>query len=122
MGRRSRKNKFDFTPIGQEIKQAREARKISRERVAEMLDYVPRHIQALENKGQTPSVDLLFQLAAMFGMSLDRYIFKDSGAKSSVRRRVDMLLDGLNDKDLIIIEAAATAMHSTKELPEESEK
>ena len=122
MGRRSRKHKFDFTPIGQEIKQAREARKISRERVAEMVDYVPRHIQALENEGQTPSVDLLFQLATMFGISLDRYIFKESGVKSSVRRRVDMLLDGLNDKELIIIEAAATAMHSTKELPEESEK
>ena len=122
MGRRSRKHKFDFTPIGQEIKQVREARKISRERGAEMLDYVPRHIQALENRGQTPSVDLLFRLAAMFGISLDHYIFKDSGAKRSVRRRVDMLLDGLNDKDLIIIEAAATAMHSTKEPPEESEK
>ncbi len=122
MGRRSRKYKFDFRPIGQEIKQAREARKMSRERVAEIVDYVPRHIQALENKGQTPSVDLLFQLATMFGISLDRHIFKDSGIKSSVRRRVDMLLDGLSDKDLIIIEATATAIHSTKEPPEESEK
>ena len=122
MGRRSRKNKFDFTPIGQEIKQVREARKISRERVAEMLDYVPRHIQALENKGQTPSVDLLFQLAKMFDISLDRHIFKKSGSKSSVRRRVDTLLDGLDDKELTIIEATATGIHSVKEPPEESEK
>ena len=122
MGRRSRKNKFDFTPIGQEIKQVREARKISRERVAEIVDYVPRHIQALENKGQTPSVDLLFRLAKMFDISLDRHIFKDSGSKSSVRRRVDTLLDGLDDKELTIIEATATGIHSVKEPPEESEK
>ena len=87
-----------------------------------MVDYVPRHIQALENKGQTPSVDLLFQLAAMFGISLDRHIFKDNGIKSSVRRRVDTLLDGLDDKELTIIEATATGIHSVKERPEESEK
>ncbi len=122
MGRRRRKSKIDFRPIGREIKQAREARKISRERAAEMVDYVPRHIQALENQGQTPSVDLLFQLAAMFGISLDRYIFKDSGSKSSVRRRVDMLLDGLDDKELTIIEATATGIHSVKEPPAKSEK
>lgn len=122
MGRRRRKSKFDFRPIGQEIKQAREARKIPRERVAEMVDYVPRHIQALENEGQTPSVDLLFQLAAMFGISLDRHIFKDSGIKSSVRRRVDTLLDGLDDKELTIIEATATGIHNVKEPPKASEK
>ena len=122
MGRRSRKNKFDFTPIGQEIKQVREARKISRERVAEIVDYGPRHIQALENKGQTPSVDLLFRLAKIFDISLDRHIFKESSSKSSVRRRVDTLLDGLDDKELTIIEATATGIHSVKEPPEESEK
>ena len=121
MGRRSRKSKLDFRPIGQEIKQAREARKIPRERVAEIVDYVPRHIQALENEGKTPSVDLLFQLAAMFGISLDRHIFKDGGIKSSVRRREDTLLNGLNCQ-LTIVEATATGIHSVKEPPEESKK
>ena len=91
-------------------------------RLLKWLTYVPRHIQALENEGQTPSVDLLFQLAAMFGISLDQHIFKDGGSKSSVRRRVDTLLDGLDDKELTIIEATATGIHSVKESPEESEK
>ena len=123
MSTRSKKFKLDFMPIGQEIKQVRESRGMTREQLSEMVDYVPRHIQALENEGQTPSVDLLFQLAEIFGVSLDRHIFKDSGTvKSSTRRRVDTLLDGLNDKDLIIIEATATAIHSTKKSPEESEK
>ena len=82
--------------------------------------YVPRHVQAIENEGQTPSVDLLFQLAEMFDVSLDRHIFKDRDTiKSSIRRRVDTLLDGLTDSDLIIIEATAKGIHKTKELPEE---
>ena len=80
---------------------------------------LPRHIQALENEGQTPSVDLLFQLAEMFDVSLDRHIFKGRDtAKSSIRRRVDTLLDGLTDKDLIIIEATAQGIHKAKELSE----
>ena len=35
-----------------------------------------------------------------------------------MRRRVDTLLDGLTDKDLIIIEAAAKGIQKAKELPE----
>ena len=63
MSARSKKFKIDFMPIGQGIKQAREAKDITRERLAEIVDYGPRHIQGIENEGKTPSVDLLFQLA-----------------------------------------------------------
>ena len=120
MDTQNKKFKLDFRPIGQDIKQAREARNMTREQLSEIIDYVPRHIQALENEGQTPSVDLLFQLAEMFDVSLDRHIFKDRDAvKSSMRRRVDTLLDGLTDKDLIIVEAAIKGIHKVKELPEE---
>ena len=119
MNTQNKKFKLDFMPIGQDIKQAREAKDMTREQLSEIIDYVPRHIQALENEGQTPSVDLLFQLAEMFDVSLDRHIFKDRDTvKSSIRRRVDTLLDGLTDKDLIIIEAAAKGIHKAKELSE----
>ena len=117
----TRKNKFklNFMPIGQDIKQAREARGMTREQLSDIIDYVPRHIQALENEGQTPSVDLLFQLAKMFDVSLDRHVFKSRNtAKTSMRKRVDTLLDKLTDKELIIIEAAARGIHKAKELPE----
>ena len=119
MNTQNKKFKLDFIPIGQDIKQAREAKDMTREQLSEIIDYVPRHIQAIENEGQAPSVDLLFQLAEMFGVSLDRHIFKGRDtAKSSIRRRVDTLLDGLTDKDLIIIEATAKGIHKAKELSE----
>ena len=119
METRSKKFKLDFMPIGQDIKQAREAREVTREELSEIIDYDTRHIQALENEGQTPSVDLLFQLAEMFDVSLDRHIFKDrDNVKSSMRRRVDTLLDGLSDKDLVIVEAVVKGIHQAKELPE----
>ena len=116
MDTRNNKFKLDFMPIGQDIKQAREAKDVTPEQLSEVIDYAPRHIQAIENEGQTPSVDLLFQLAEMFDVSLDRRIFKDrDNVKSSIRRRVDTLLDGLSDNDLIIIEAAAKGIHKAKE-------
>lgn len=36
---------FDFTPIGQAIKKAREARGMTREQLSGIIGYAPRHIQ-----------------------------------------------------------------------------
>ena len=38
--------------------------------------------------------------------------------KSSMRRRIDTLLDGLTDKDLVIVEAVVKGIHRAKELPD----
>lgn len=120
METRNKKFKLDFMPIGQDIKRGREAKDVTREQLSEVIDYAPRHIQAIENEGQTPSVDLLFQLAEMFDVSLDRHIFRDSNtAKSSIRRRVDTLLDRLTDRDLVIVEAVVKGIHQANEMPEE---
>ena len=58
---------FDFTPIGQAIKKARTAKGMTREQLARIVDYDPRHLQAIENEGQKPSLELLIQLVTMFG-------------------------------------------------------
>ena len=95
---------FDFTPIGQAIKKARTAKGMTREQLARIVDYDPRHLQAIENEGQKPSLELLIQLVTMFGVSVDEYIFPDNEVKrSSVRRRLDAELDKLNDKELSIV-------------------
>ena len=53
---------FDFTPIGQAIKESRTARKLTREQLAEESNYSDRHITSIENEGQFPSAELLFWL------------------------------------------------------------
>lgn len=47
---------FDFTPIGLAIKKARTAQGMTREQLAHIVDYDPRHLQAIENEGQKPSL------------------------------------------------------------------
>ena len=97
---------FDFMPIGQAIKKAREARGMTREQLSGIIGYAPRHIQAIENEGKYPSIELFIQLIQMFDVSVDEYIFPNKEVKkSSVRRRLDAQLDKLDDKELSVIEA-----------------
>ena len=110
---------FDFTPIGQAIKKARTSRGMTRDELARIIDYDPRHLQAVENEGQKPSLELFIQLMTMFNISVDEYIFPDNEVKkSSVRRRLDAELDKLNDKELSIVEATVSGLCKAKE-PEE---
>lgn len=111
---------FDFRPIGQAIKKAREAQDITREQLSEIIDYAPRHIQSIENEGQHPSFQLFTQLVTMFNISVDSYIFPDKTSnKSTLRRQVDMLLDKLDDKELSVIEATIKGLYKAKEQTEE---
>ena len=75
---------FDFTPIGQAIKKARTSHGMTREQLARIVDYDPRHLQAIENEGQYPSLELFIQLVTMFGVSVDEYIFPDNEDKHIV--------------------------------------
>ena len=102
---------FDFMPIGQAIKKARTAQGMTREQLARIVDYDPRHLQAIENEGQHPSLELFIQLVTMFDVSVDEYIFPNKEVnKSSVRRRLDAQLDNLDDKELSVIEATVNGI------------
>ena len=119
MDERNNNFDFDFTPIGQAIKKAREARGMTREQLSGIIGYAPRHIQSIENEGQYPSIELFIQLITMFDVSVDEYIFPDNEVKkSSVRRRLDAQLDNLDDKELSVIEAIVIGLCKAKE-PEE---
>ena len=110
---------FDFMPIGQAIKKAREARGMTREQLSGIIGYAPRHIQAIENEGKYPSIELFIQLIQMFDVSVDEYIFPNKEVKkSSVRRRLDAQHDNLDDKELSVIEATVNGLCKAKE-PEE---
>lgn len=110
---------FDFMPIGQAIKKAREARRMTREQLSGIIGYAPRHIQSIENEGKYPSIELFIQLITMFDISVDEYIFPNKEVKkSSVRKRLDAQLDNLDDKELSVIEATVSGLCKIKE-PEE---
>lgn len=65
MDKRNNDFDFDFRPLGLAIKKAREAKGVTREQLANIIDYNPRHLQAVENEGQYPSIELFLQLILM---------------------------------------------------------
>lgn len=106
---------FDFMALGQAIKNAREAKGMTREQLAEILDLAPRHIQSIENEGQHPSFQLFVRLVTMFDISVDQYIFPDKKAdKSTIRRQIDSVLDTFNDNELTVIEGTINGICAAK--------
>ena len=100
--------RFDFHGLGAALKRAREEKGWTQAYVAELADRDSRTIMNIENKGHYPSFDLFVKLITMFDVSVDQFIHADGGAKSSsCRKHIDMLLNSMNEKELVVIEATA---------------
>ena len=95
---------FDFLELGQAIQKAREKQRITWEELAEELGISLRHLQSIEKEGQYPSFRLFIQLVTMFHISVDQYIHPDAPTgRTTLRRRLDVLLDTFDDMELTII-------------------
>lgn len=109
----------DFTTLGQAIKKAREANGWTREQVAGMLNLVPRYIQALENEGQHPSLQVLYRLVTLYNLSIDEYLLPHREVnKGSRRRQLDTILDTFSDSDLTIVEGTVQGICRAKDQTE----
>ena len=70
----------------------------------------------IENKGQYPSFDLFVKLITMFDVSVDQFIHANGGASSSsCRKHIDVLLNSMNEKELVVIEATAEGIKKARE-------
>lgn len=70
----------------------------------------------IENKGHYPSFDLFVKLITMFDVSVDQFIHADGGARSSsCRKHIDVLLNSMNEKELVVIEATAEGIKKARE-------
>ena len=102
------KIKYDFKAFGQAIKEARKAKGISRNQLADQMNIAPRYIASIENSGQHPSLQILYELVTLLDVSVDQFFFpKKEIDKSTQRRQLDSLLDDMGDKGLRIVTATA---------------
>ena len=102
---------YDFTAFGKAIKEARTKRGESRKNVSDDMDISPRYLANIENKGQQPSLQIFYELVTRYDISVDQYFFPDKSAdKSTQRRQLDTLLDGMNDNGLHIVTETAKAV------------
>ena len=108
--------RFDFHGLGAALKRAREEKGWTQAYVAELVDCDSRTIMNIENKGHYPSFDLFVKLITMFDVSVDQFIHADGGARSSsCRKHIDVLLNSMNEKELVVIEATAEGIKKARE-------
>jgi len=106
---------YDFRPFGLAIKEARAKRQMTRNDVAGIIHIDPRYLTNIENKGQHPSLQIFYKLVTLFNLSVDQFFYPAAHpAKSTRRRQMDETLDGLDDNDLIILEATAEGIAKAK--------
>ena len=92
----------------QAIKAARKAKGISRNQLADTLNIAPRYIASIENSGQHPSLQILYELVTLLDVSVDQFFFPEREQEKSTRRRqLDTMLDTMSETDLKIMSATA---------------
>jgi len=107
--------KYDFKALGQAIKAARNAKGISRNELADIMNIAPRYIASIENSGQHPSLQVFYELVTILDVSVDQFFFPNKEIeKSTQRRQLDAILDEMDDKDLIIMTATANGIQEAK--------
>lgn len=108
--------RFDFHGLGLAIKQAREERGWTQAYLAELVGRTDRTIMNIENKGQHPSFNVFFKLVTMFDISVDQFFYKeDDGEESSCRKHIDVLLNSMTEKELIVMKATAEGLKQARE-------
>ena len=79
--------KYDFKAFGAAIKAARTGRKESRKKVSDEMFISPRYLANIENKGQHPSLQILYELVTLLDVSVDQFFFPEREQEKSTRRR-----------------------------------
>ncbi len=102
------KQPYDFKALGQAIKAARMERKEYRKNVCDDINLSPRYLTNIENNGQPPSLQVLYELVTRYSISVDQFFFPNKDAeKDTQRRQLDALLDNMSTDGIGIVTAAA---------------
>ena len=100
--------RFNFRPLGQEIKRKRE----------EMIGRTSHTVMYMENRGQHPSLNTLYRVITALEIPVDQFFSpkKDETGISERRRIVNSLLDSLSEGELSVIEATAEGLIRSREI------
>ena len=101
--RRTNENLVNF---GTDVKQARKAMGLSRKKLAEMVDIVPRYLANIENSGTLPSLPIFCDLVKVCHLSVEQYFFPENQKLANLdRERIIHKLDECPERYLPIVEA-----------------
>lgn len=110
---RPKKERFSYKPLADAMRDARTNEGWSQEQAAEKLGVSQKYYQRIEANMENihPSLQLLYDLVHLFHISVDEYFFKKRKTTvSSKRRRLDSLIDQMDEAELAYMESNASAL------------
>ena len=108
---------FDFHALGREIKRKRKNKGWTQEYLAQLLDRTPRSIMYMENRGQHPSLNILFKIATLLEISIDQFFFPaQCGMENEHRKHIDRMLGSMDERELAIMEATAEGIGEPRKI------
>src|SRR5699024_2251627 len=114
---RKKEDKYDFRAFGLAIKEARIRQGLTREQVGASIEIDPRYLTNIENKGQHPSIQVLYDLVSLLNVSVDEFFLPNTNkVKGSRRRWIEKQMDNFTEKDLILIESLIGGINKSIEL------
>ena len=84
---RKKEDKYDFRAFSLAIKEARLKRGLTREQVGALIEIDPRYLTNIENKGQHPSIQVLYDLVSLLHVSVDEFFLPANNLVKSTTKR-----------------------------------
>lgn len=96
--------------LGIVLKDARNAKGLTREQLAEILNITPRYLMSIENENKKPSYNLLFRLVRELGISADTIFYPELEGKSSEIARLSKLITLCDEYQINVVKATLQAL------------
>ena len=86
---------YDIEKIGNRIQQLRKDQGMTQAQLAAKLNIGDRHLRRIETGEKGPSIDIMIEIATLFGVSLD-YIIMGKQSQSDLKQRLCDLIQSLS--------------------------
>lgn len=86
---------YNMKQSGTRIRQLRKAKGMTQEQMAVKLDIGDRYLRKIETGEKVPSIDVLVEIAALFGVSLD-YIIIGKQPQDDLKQRLRTVIKDLS--------------------------
>ena len=101
--------------LGSAIKRARVEKKLTQEKLAEMIDITSAHLKQLESNRRNPSVDVLYKLVRALDFSIDSLFSNSDDDVQELIHRINLCLERCNVHELQVAYATIEAMLKKEE-------
>ena len=82
-----------------------------------LIEIDPRYLTNIENKGQHPSIQVLYDLVSLLHVSVDEFFLPANDLVKSTRRlQVEKLMDDFTEQELSLMQALANGINEARNL------